>query len=509
MVWGEHDNRFKQLNSQLLKECGQLDWTGHAGHALQAFEDASAATWVDEDDVMAVTAQTSGQTLRQLTGNQQAAFVKDAASPRRAAAMAASARLIASVTPSRSASPDAALSDSSEVAPAPLPVSGAAEEGVQSEAQMSLDPSADIANLGHRDASTEQAEEAMRQLGSMDFTSEVQQMHSPDTQQHATSVMPPNPLAQSQVEPAQQNDTPQAAQHITGVHNPDAAQQSASTQVADTQGPVLSDAVNAAVTDDPATQYNQASQLPQQPALLPEPAETVSVVNSDATLEQQGPETDAADEQSVSDPAPMDVDVDDPALQRYRKAEAAVAHLKSEAGVANQLAALQTLLKILQVSWPACIHRTSGLLVLLLGCVRQHSASAAPQLFNFMQCHLRTSPKSHVKVRYIRDESAFTHRHSVQTCMLDLTVALLEDVYDMQNIVSHPGEPKYSQIRLGNPAFHSRAGQFAAARELLAVAGFTEEAAGAVDGVLVWKRHDQGLLWLTLSAVENAIQQVS
>lgn len=27
MVWGDHDARFKALNSQLLKECAELDWT--------------------------------------------------------------------------------------------------------------------------------------------------------------------------------------------------------------------------------------------------------------------------------------------------------------------------------------------------------------------------------------------------------------------------------------------------------------------------------------------------
>ncbi len=31
MVWGEHDNNFKQLNSQLLKSCTQLDWTAQPG----------------------------------------------------------------------------------------------------------------------------------------------------------------------------------------------------------------------------------------------------------------------------------------------------------------------------------------------------------------------------------------------------------------------------------------------------------------------------------------------
>lgn len=79
----------------------------------------------------------------------------------------------------------------------------------------------------------------------------------------------------------------------------------------------------------------------------------------------------------------------------------------------------------------------------------------------------------------------------------------------LQNIVSHPGEPRYSHIRLGNATFHSRAGQYVAARELLRVAGFTEEAEGAVDRALVWKRNDQGLLWLTLSAVNNALSGIA
>lgn len=31
MVWGDHDNNFKQLNSQLLREAAQLDWTAQPG----------------------------------------------------------------------------------------------------------------------------------------------------------------------------------------------------------------------------------------------------------------------------------------------------------------------------------------------------------------------------------------------------------------------------------------------------------------------------------------------
>ena len=115
MVWGEHDNRFKQLNSQLLKECGQLDWTGRAGLAVSGLQEAAFAnpaesTWVDEDDVMAVTAQSSGQSLRQLAGGNTQLHGQTVTDPRRAAAMAASARLAsahASPSTSRPTTPEA------------------------------------------------------------------------------------------------------------------------------------------------------------------------------------------------------------------------------------------------------------------------------------------------------------------------------------------------------------------------------------------------------------------
>lgn len=31
MVFSEHNNDFKELNSLLLRECSQLDWTAHQG----------------------------------------------------------------------------------------------------------------------------------------------------------------------------------------------------------------------------------------------------------------------------------------------------------------------------------------------------------------------------------------------------------------------------------------------------------------------------------------------
>ena len=184
MVWGEHDNRFKELNSQLLKECSQMDWTGHVGHAVAgttdpAFENPAEPMWVDEDDIMAVTAQSSGQTLRQLAGAGQGGIARVSSDPRQAAALAASARLASaakSPSSSRSASPEASKTGGN-VSPQEADLmsrSAAAAAG----AEVAINPDADIASMGHRDPSTEQAEDAMRALGSMDFEQRVAALQS-------------------------------------------------------------------------------------------------------------------------------------------------------------------------------------------------------------------------------------------------------------------------------------------------------------------------------------------
>lgn len=84
MVWSEHDNNFKELNSQLLKEVKALDWTQGAYAAdAGAPQQRTSPGSVDPKDTMAVTAQASGKTLRALTG--QAALATPLADPRAAA----------------------------------------------------------------------------------------------------------------------------------------------------------------------------------------------------------------------------------------------------------------------------------------------------------------------------------------------------------------------------------------------------------------------------------------
>lgn len=87
-------------------------------------------------------------------------------------------------------------------------------------------------------------------------------------------------------------------------------------------------------------------------------------------------------------------------------------------------------------------------------------------------------------------------------------ILLLICHFRLQNIASHPGEIKYTHIRLGNPKFYTQAGQYPAARQLLKVAGFSETAEGTADTALVWRRNDQALIWLTLSAVNSALSLV-
>lgn len=364
MVWGEHDNRFKELNSQLLRECSQLDWTGHAGHAVSgshdpAFANPAEPTWVDEDDIMAVTAQSSGRTLRELGAGSIGSGVSTqvSADPRRAAAIAASARLAsASTSPnsSRSASPDV----NRRVRPAGLGVAAAQESpaAASSDAspgpEVAINPSADIASMGHRDPNTEEAEEAMRALGSMDFATQAA-----DVASSAQHTLQPNGQSVDQTVSrdgalaTQQQQQQASSQHCNGVqaaaqagasmsHQPAATKtESSSTPLRPTsrlQKPGTSALEQAT---QPGLQHAAAGQEAAQSSS----AQDSSMADADLSPHQMPAASEAQDDTVMSEYT------DDPAVQRYKQAEAAVLQLRLQAGIAGQQAALQTLAKILQV----------------------------------------------------------------------------------------------------------------------------------------------------------------
>ena len=386
MVWGEHDNRFKELNSQLLKECSQMDWTGHAGHAVSgttdpAFENPAEPMWVDEDDVMAVTAQSSGQTLRQLAGAGQDGIARVSSDPRRAAAMAASARLASAATSpstSRSVSPEASRTGGNVSPQEADLVSGSAAAAAATGAEVAIDPDADIASMGHRDPSTEQAEDAMRALGSMDYEQQAAALQSHHSAagnlapELSTQQTPSD--APSQLPHQQSGDMTQTA---ASSHQP---KESSPSDIRRTSGPVkdLESQHQAALPQPQHAQHAQREEDMHQAAavdhIMPE-----ALAPTSQQLQTEGGQKQPRDSSQLhtathqeaahrhGDPShqqteagqelagqqqehkAMAADPDDPAVQRYRQAEAAIAQLKFEAGVSGQQSALETLSKILQV----------------------------------------------------------------------------------------------------------------------------------------------------------------
>lgn len=378
MVWGEHDNRFKELNSQLLKECSQLDWTGHAGHAVSgshdpAFENTAEAVWVDEDDIMAVTAQSSGQTLRSLGGDSQQPGVSAGvlANPRRAAAMAASARLAsASASPnsSRSASPDILRDTKASPSRAEVPAAqeppAASYSHAAPGAEVAINPSADIASMGHHDPSTEQAEEAMRALGSMDFAIEAASLASNTAVSLTTHGQNVEEASHDQAAKEQQQQQQQLpigmqahAETQAAAHAPADVSRRQQLAPSNSQKPSVSEAWGAKSNDQesdataPEQTAQAALQNMQKAVACQDPAQFAfrqdsSMTDADSSKHQIA---DAPQELLQQNNVMMEDYSDDPAVQSYKQAEAAVLQLKSQAGVAGQQPALQTLAKILQV----------------------------------------------------------------------------------------------------------------------------------------------------------------
>ena len=100
-------------------------------------------------------------------------------------------------------------------------------------------------------------------------------------------------------------------------------------------------------------------------------------------------------------------------------------------------------------------------------------------------------------------------RHSISSA--DFALLILENLchnggdtalWAMQNILDHPTEAKYKRVRLANPTYSARAGQFPSSRELLRLSGFSVD----TDDSLNMTRDDPGLLWLALSVLRSCGQ---
>ena len=84
---------------------------------------------------------------------------------------------------------------------------------------------------------------------------------------------------------------------------------------------------------------------------------------------------------------------------------------------------------------------------------------------------------------------------------------MMTEIHLMQNALEHPGDPKYRRIKFQNPAFYQRAGRLPGSVDLLKSAGFVMRGENG-EQILNLEREDPGLLWLTLSACEQALQRI-
>lgn len=96
-----------------------------------------------------------------------------------------------------------------------------------------------------------------------------------------------------------------------------------------------------------------------------------------------------------------------------------------------------------------------------------------------------------------------------------MPIAVLEALETVQTILGNaaraPAEDKYRRVRLGNAAFQRKVGSVPGGLELLRLAGFAEGEEGGAAGegrVMRLRRNDPGLLWLVLSVVGDALEQL-
>ncbi len=154
MVFSEHDNNFKELNSQLLRKAAAQDWTRSA----RALTGEAASFHEDWENPAADAHSASVSAGHRLGGAEPGTTVAKAA-----AAQAALDRAHA------------------QAASAP-PVPGLQAVGLS---EVSGDQGDSIEGLGHCDGSTEQLEDEMRRLGTP--TAEQGTRNSPFTQDHRDS----------------------------------------------------------------------------------------------------------------------------------------------------------------------------------------------------------------------------------------------------------------------------------------------------------------------------------
>eukprot|EP00877_Chromochloris_zofingiensis_P011568 jgi/Chrzof1/6665/Cz19g04250.t1 len=501
MVWGDHDNNFKELNSQLLREVAQHDAAANTGgHLLAesaAFDDVDAdmadldADVSDPDDVMHVTAKHSGQTLRQLAGGVPQQLSLPGIRATHAAAAAALHRLQQQQQQPQQRQTDQAPAGDAQLndhlaLPSPAATVGSATYAEHGDAAYAASlTDAEV----HYDPDTAAAEDALRRLGSLEGPEEQlaqeveeqlswiqeqqhqQQQHSQQQQgqQHEHTVKP-----QQHVTEQQQQQLKQQQQHM--------AEQQQRQQVVEHQN-------NLAEQQQPQEQMQQVEQgveLGQQLQQLSTSPQHPVQQGHDTTplphdavhqeLHQQFDDQQQQQQQQQQQPKSSSLPNGDTDIQRISSEATGSQHPSSHTPAYHQDADL------------LAVAGMQGLL-------------DDPAMHKLQQVQASLS-------RLAATATAAEYQAALETVLKVLT-----------NVVTNPSNAKYERVRLLNAAFHQRAGRFPEVISILQSAGFSQQhqtcdsgqatTGSAVsdrvaqDPVLVYTRKDPGLLWLVVSAVRQ------
>ncbi|GLC40533.1 hypothetical protein PLESTM_001084800 [Pleodorina starrii] len=489
MEYGDHDNDFKLLNSQLARECAAINARYVGGHTLLAEEGsrlvakakAAAAAGPDgpqsgrvselddpsflegADGVMAATAQLSGRTLRQL------AAAGGGGGP------AASGGATGGVAAAAAAPPPAAADAGNATDPAGSGGGGSSSDD---------DVGDEVRQFEHIDAATERAEAAAQRLGSLDnersdgaggsgdggwdggvgaggslpspaaaaAESLLQQAQAPADRAAAVPPWGASALVGSELGRAAQGEAPPSscgAGRITAA----SGEPMDIDWRTETPGALPGGTVHGALAHEPP------GSAAAEDAEAPAPSSAVQTQK-----EQLSPPT-----QPLPAPAP-------PLRLRLvlRPPEGLLGVAGGDSGEdgggGGGGGALDAAQVKLRQAWDALARMAAA--VPYQAAAEPHEGAAVPP------------PTA---------EDVGTALDTLETLL--------------GNAVHFPTEDRYRQVRLGNGAFRRRVGRLPGGVELLRVAGFVEEGSGA-EAVLRLRRNDPGLVWLALSVVREAREQV-
>ena len=292
-VFSEHDNSFKELNSQLLREAAAHDWARSA-RALAGDDASFHGDWQNEPSSAAVTP----------IGHRLGGLAASDSNAQAAAAQAAVERARAWKIPSvAEVHVDSAAGGQSQQASIDSlgPMDGSLAGDVQQQD--------DIQGLGHLDGTTEELEAAMRKLGTPTAS---HPKDSPFTMQRPGASSDSNASSEDThpMSSSTEKDDQQPAQH-------------------------LADSTASGAGEARQQSLDQHAEQPAHPASSSAGKETEEHMEQD--IEQYGEQEAEEGSQAVRDP------------DCIAAAQEAMRRLLSAAGPAETRAVLQSVLKILQV----------------------------------------------------------------------------------------------------------------------------------------------------------------